>query len=121
MARLIRKYFSFTLAFTVFIAFFGAGHMATLYTAVTLSHNSHAISASLNNCQSLCPLQSKEDKQIVQAKDDDEEQPFSSSIVIYNLYPYANDLYALMLFVLAVAYLKRRPPDLLVANCVLRI
>lgn len=120
MSEQMRRRYYFSVVFAGLVAIFGAGHGSMFMPSLVMPQNSYRMSETSSHCQSVCPLQAKEDGPNVQAKDEDDEPapiPF-----VAGLSPlYTNSMYVLAISVLALAFLRRGPPDLLASYGILRI
>lgn len=86
----------------------GAGH--SLLMQQTMPHESTKMSHS-NQCQSVCApmVNGKQQPQV----DEDDNDPYPSPAILQNQIILTNFSYSLALAVLLWAFLKRRPPDLI--------
>lgn len=116
--RHIRKLNFFAAVFTALALFFGIGPGHSLINAQSMHSMSNE---SLAQCQSVCPptLTQKQKTPEMNEEDDDEPEPMPLQLV--PTAKYVNILYAVLLSVLALQFLQRRPPDLLVQHGYLRI
>lgn len=109
----------FALVFAGLMAFFGAEHGSLAMSSPSMPHSGQKTAEIANHCQLACPLRRQEDNQtIVNREEDDEPEPFPFAAILSPAY--LNYLYFLALKVLTLAFLRRRPPDLLAAYSLFR-
>lgn len=109
---------SLLLVFAIFSIIGGSVHGATMSQPHSSAQRVHT-TVENNICQLVCPVQNRNEKVLLVKEED--ELPVTEAIAAFNILPYMNSLYVVFLSVLILAFLNRKPPDILTANSLLRI
>lgn len=106
-----------TASITALVLFFGVGPMHSLFSSWTMHSTQREPTI---QCQSICPNVLNE-KQKTPQVDEDDADPDPLPFQALPIARYATLLYAVLMSALALQFLQRRPPDLLVRHGLLRI